>query len=373
MRDAREKKILRGLLCAALALATAATVSPAAASAASDDARLQKGLDAIRAAGAVGVIAEVRLEGRVWRGSAGSVRLGRQVTPTGKERFRAGSVVKSFVATVVLQLVAERRLRLDDTVGDLLGVGEDKVERADKITVRQLLTHTAGVPEYLPEGEPPGGALANRHRTWRPAELIALARRHPRPFEPGAQQVYSNTNYVLLGMIINRVTGRDFGTEIHRRIVRPLGLKDTEVPGSRPAIKGRYLHGYLNGSDGEPVDISAYNMTVAAGSGNLISTDADLNRFFHALATGRLVRPALVRLMTTGKEYGMGLGLMPTPCGLAIGHTGTAYGYQTMSFHLANGRRQASISYTPRTGRELQATNAMLWKTLCPSIGRAPK
>ncbi|MEV0585846.1 serine hydrolase domain-containing protein [Nonomuraea sp. NPDC050310] len=340
-------------LCATL---TTTTVSPTP--------TLAADLDHIRRAGALAVIAEVRQGDRIQRAATGRTKLGSPATPTGREHFRAGSIVKSFVATVILQLVGEGRLALDDTVATVLELGEDRVELASRVTVRHLLTHSSGVPEYLPDGEIPGGTLASRFRTWDPRELVALSRRHERPFEPGAAQAYSNTNYVLLGMMIERVTGRDFGEEIRRRIVVPLGLKDTEVPGARTTIRGPHLHGYLDGS----VDVSRFNLTVAAASGNLNSTTADLNRFYRALLTGRLLPPALLRLMTTGQEYGMGLGLKQTPCGLVVGHTGTAFGYQTMSFHLADGSRQASISYTPRTGRELAATNEVLWRRLCPSV-----
>ncbi|MFI9550905.1 serine hydrolase domain-containing protein [Nonomuraea endophytica] len=359
----------------AAALATMSVLAPSAALADTPPGsvqELQAGLDGILKAGAVGVIAEARLDGKVWRGSSGVVRRDRPGRPTGGERLRAGSIVKTFVATVVLQLVGEGKLRLDDTLARMLPrtVADDLVEAADKITLRQLLTHSSGVLEYLPEGEPPGGALAGRHRTWKPAELVALSRRYERPFKPGEKQVYSNTNYVLLGMIIRRATGHDFGAEIDRRVIRPLGLKDTEVPGADPAITGPHLHGYLPGKDGRPVDISRYNMTVASSAGNLISTDADLNRFFRALVTGKLLRPALLKQMMTGQEYGMGLGMTTGPCGKLVGHTGTAYGYQTMSFHSADGRRQISVSYTPLTSKELQAANAIVFKTLCPADDR---
>ena len=240
------KRVLRALVTATTAVAVIA--APAAATAApeeADRAGLQGGLDDVVAAVAVGALAEVRDEHGVWRGTSGVAELGTTRAVPVDGRFRAGSITKTFVATVVLQLVDEGRLRLDDTVEAWLpGV----VPNGHHITVRQLLNHTSGLYDYMrtlpmpPEPE----FLDNRWRTWTAAELVARAVANPPMFEPpGSAFTYSNTNYILLGQIIEKVTGQSYGEEIERRMIRPLQLDDTSLPGTSTRIRGPHPHGYV--------------------------------------------------------------------------------------------------------------------------------
>ncbi|NJP78925.1 beta-lactamase family protein, partial [Streptomyces sp. AA8] len=317
-------------------------------------AALQRALDGIVAEGVPGAIAEVRAGDRVWKAGSGTADLrdGRRAKPG--DRFRAGSVTKSFVATVVLQLADEGRLGLDDPIGrHLPGLVPDGDDGAP-VTVRQLLGHTSGIPNHtdvLRRGDDPVRKVQNSRHT--PRELVELALKEPRPFNPGepGKWAYSNTNYVLLAMLIERATGRTLDREIDRRIVHPLHLTDTTVPASS-RLPGRHLNGYerLPGET-EPADFTDFSPTAFWGPGNIVSTTADLNRFYRALAGGKLLPSHLWQEMWTFREtdrgpertYGLGLESRAAYCPgekPVWGHTGSVPGYSTFSFTSADGKRQ---------------------------------
>ncbi|MFF7725361.1 serine hydrolase domain-containing protein [Streptomyces sp. NPDC008001] len=358
------------LVPAAVPAAAATTAAPAgapagtrgadqdAARAAGKGAALQRDLDGIVAAGAPGAIAEVREGDRVWRVSSGAADLqdGRQAKPG--DRFRAGSVTKSFVATVVLQLVGEGRIGLDDPIGrhlpGLVPDGDD----GKPVTVRQLLGHTSGLPNYtdvLRRGDDPIRKL--QHSRYTPRELVELALKEPRQFNPGqpGKWAYSNTNYVVLAMLIEKTTGRTLDREIDGRIVRPLHLTGTSVPTS-PRLTGRHLNGYerLPGETA-PADFTDFSPTAFWGPGNIVSTTADLNRFYRALSGGKLLPSHLwAEMQAFGatdrgpeRSYGLGLESRAAYCPgekPVWGHTGSVPGYGTFSFTSADGKRQITLA-----------------------------
>ncbi|MFF4220218.1 serine hydrolase domain-containing protein [Streptomyces nondiastaticus] len=368
------------LLAAAAALVPAAVPAAAApagahgagretASPAGRDAALQRALDGIVAAGVPGAIAEVREGDRVRRTSSGVADLqsGRPAQPG--DRFRAGSVTKSFVATVVLQLVAEGRIGLDDPIGrHLPGLVPDEVDGAP-VTIRQLLGHTSGIPNYTDvlrrDGDDPIRKLQNSHHT--PRELVELATKEMTKTQatPGAKEsrtpgqprkwAYSNTNYVILAMLIEKSTGHGLAQEIDRRIVRPLHLTGTTIPTTRQ-LPGRHMNGYerLPGETA-PADFTDFSPTAFWGPGNIVSTTADLNRFYRALDSGRLLPDRLLREMRTFQEtepgssrtYGLGLERRSAYCPgeqPVWGHTGSVPGYTTFSFTSADGDRQITLA-----------------------------
>lgn len=355
--------------------AAAPRVTPAEPVPAAD---LQEALDAVVAAGAVGALAEVRDRrgGGVWRGTSGVAEFGGAAAVPADGRFRAGSVTKTFLATVVLQLVAERRLGLDDRLADVLPQAVSVVPGADRITVRQLLTHTSGLGDFLGDLplRPPSAFLAIRWKTWDPWEQITMAAAHPLT-APGVYR-YSNAGYLLLGMVVERVTGRSYGAEIHHRVIDRLGLRGTAMPGTFPLITGPHPHGYLPvEQDGtvRPVDLTVLNPSVFGAAGALVSTTADLNRFFAALLDGRLVRRDLLAQLKTppdGSTYGLGLRKRTLSCGVtAYGNDGDALVYLTYAFTTADGRRQVALSLTPwgpdRNSTD-EAVDALLDRALCP-------
>jgi D-alanyl-D-alanine carboxypeptidase len=254
-------------------------------------------------------------------------------------RFRIGSMTKMFLATVMLQLVGEHRVVLDAPVERYLpGVVRGHGNDGRKMTVRQLLQHTSGVPDILDHLSPQeilNDPLA--HRDMR--DLVNIALDHPPTFEPGKGWRYSNTGYFLAGMIIERVTGRTYGEEIRRRIITPLGLRETYVPGDASEIPGPHPRGYVRPGEDAPLrDITAINPSVGGPAGEMISSGGDVNRFLAALLPGKLLHPAQLREMTRtrptgnsdGRAYGLGLESRPLPCGGRYwGHTGDIPGYET--------------------------------------------
>jgi D-alanyl-D-alanine carboxypeptidase len=370
------KPVHRMLLTAATAVAVIA--APAAAPAANEDAdrgALQSRLDGVVAAGAVGALAEVRDEHGVWRGSSGVTELGTTRAVPVRGRFRVGSISKTFVATVVLQLVDEGRLRLRDPVEAWLpGV----VPAGHRITVRHLLNHTSGVYDFLRTlPMPPGQAfVANRWRTWTAAEMVERAVANPATFEPpGSAFAYSNTNYTLLGQIIEQVTGRPYGDQIERRIIRPLRLHGTVVPGTSPRIRGPRPHGYvptLHDGQLRLLDYTTMNPSVMGAGGEIISTTRDLNRFFAALLGGRLLPGHLLDRMKTpgvaGAGYGLGLAWwQDTSCGVRVyGNDGDALAYQSWSYSTEDRRRQVTVALTPDfRGDTDDAVDALVDEAIC--------
>jgi D-alanyl-D-alanine carboxypeptidase len=328
----------------ALVTAAAMAVGPSVGS----PRELQKGLDGVVG---IGALAEVRDGVRVWRGSSGVAELGssREVPVVG--RFRAGSITKTFVATVVLQLVAEKRIGLDDSVERWLpGV----VPNGANITVRQLLNHTSGLYDYkdtLPM--PPSPEFYElQYRTWTATEQIERALANPPVFDkPGTQYDYSNTNYLLIGEIIEKVSGRTYAEEIEQRLIRPLGLNGTSLPGTSIYIKGPHPHGYVP-KDGAMIDFTEMNPSLFGAGGELISTTRDLNRFFAALLGGHLLPPRLLDAMKTpgtpDGRYGLGLAWHDTACKVRVyGNDGDALAYQAYSFSTEDARRQVTVAVTP--------------------------
>jgi D-alanyl-D-alanine carboxypeptidase len=312
---------------------------------------LRRLLDPVVAAGAPGAAARVRDEHRVTQAVSGvaDLRSGRRMRPG--LNYRVGSLTKPFVATVVLQLVAEGRLSLQDTVERWLpGI----LPYGDQVTIRQLLNHTSGIPDNVIEPlvilyTLPGG----RARAWTPRELVALIADQPLMFPPGTAFAYSNTDYVLAGMIVETATGKTLGQEVTRRIIRPLRLHDTFFPVNRPDIPGPNPRGYslpFNQETGPLLDFTVYNPSFAWGAGNLISDLADLERFFRALLGGRLLPPRLLAAMTTpvdtpqpGLGYGLGLVVLQTPSGRLIGHDGAIPGFLNIVWNTEDGRRQLGV------------------------------
>jgi D-alanyl-D-alanine carboxypeptidase len=362
-----------------LAATTALTLLTAAAAAAAVPGEatgvgLQRKLDDVRAAGAVGALAEVRDEHGVWRGTSGVAELSTTRPVPVHGQIRAGSITETFLATVVLQLVGEGRLRLEDPVEAWLpGVVPD----GHRITVRHLLNHTSGLYDYrLTLPLPPRPEfLDNRWRTWTPTELIQRAVANPPTFEPpGSAFAYSNTGYLLLGQIVEKVTGRSYRAEIMRRIILPMRLHDTWLPGTSPGIPEPHPHGYAPvQQDGQThlVDFTEMNPSVMGASGEIISTTRDLNQFFSALLGGHLLPNRLLDEMRTpgvaGGTYGLGLAWRDTACGVRVyGNDGDALAYQSWSYSTPDRRRQVTLALTPNfRGDPDDAVDALLNKAIC--------
>jgi D-alanyl-D-alanine carboxypeptidase len=344
---------------AILAGALATTLVSGTAQAAPDRDALRQAMAALTDAGAAGVQVRVHDDQGDWAGSSGVRTLhGGKVPADG--RFRVGSITKTFVSTVVLQLVDEGALALDDPAARYLPeYGLDP-----RITVRMLLQHTSGLFNYTGEPNPDGTIetgiplygndfAENRFRTYDPDELVAVGLAKPARFAPGASWSYSNTNYILAGQLIERLTGTSYATQIRQRILRPLGLRETFLPGTRPTIPGPHAHGYYAyaGDNGLTViDAAKVNPTWAGSAGEIISTTRDLDRFLTALFGGRLLPSDLLGEMREplpSSGYGLGLesaNAGPECGGVYQGHTGGMHGYQ--SFLFSNDDTRFEISMT---------------------------
>jgi D-alanyl-D-alanine carboxypeptidase len=282
-----------------------------------------------------------------------------------RSEVRAGSVTKPFVATVVLQLVAEGKVELDAPIDRYLpGVVTGNGNDGGTITVRQLLQHTSGLYDYLQDFA--GDPEQFRHRGAEPAELVAIALRHPPLFAPGTKWSYSNTNYILAGMLVARVTGHSINSEIAARITRPLELRGTYLPGrGEEQLRSPHPRGYTP-ENGQLADFTDFDPSIAGSAGGLVSTGDDLNRFFTALIGGRLLPPAqLAEMRRTvpapglgpqGARYGLGLASVPLPCGGEFwGHGGDIPGFATLSGATADSRSATVVANLDPAGPRIHS------------------
>ena len=337
---------------------------------------LQAAENAIVAAGAPGVSAEVRDEHGTWTGVAGLGDVRRNSRPNVHGEFRIGSVTKSFTATMVLQLVAEKRIRLDAPIKKYLP-GLLPYKRT--ITVRDLLQHRTGLFEYGNVVWPDPQTTADRRfNNYTPAQLVKIATEHPLQPNPDRKFLYSNTDYIVLGMLIEKITHSNINTELRHRILRPAGLHHTYLAGAFPFLLNPAARGYeaLGASDGPLTDLTAFNMTVSWTAGAIVSTAADVNRFYAALLTGKLLPAAqltqMKRTIAAFPGFGYGLGLAGGElCGHTIwGHVGGVPGYETYSFTDSGGGRQVTVMVNRGLtvdGRVDEAITSMLATEFCGS------
>lgn len=344
----------RTLRAALAALVTALTVAVAAPSAtpAGEGAGHERTRAAMEAAvrdGIPGVLARAHDGQGPWEGSAGVSDLTTRRPYLPGDHFRTASIAKTFVATVLLQLEAEGRVAMTDTVDARLpGVVRGNGHDGRKVTIAQLLNHTSGVFNYLDDPTVREKAygkafLEHRHEAWSGEQLVRLAMTHAPTFEPGTGWSYSNTEYTLAAMIVERVTGRPYATELRRRITEPLGLHSTTLPGADgrlPRPSGR-AYTRFHDDPGTTHDVTEFNASLLWAVGDMISTTADLDRFLGALLGGRLLPPAQLTRMTTtvpmGNEpdiaTGLGLFRYRLPCGVEVwGHDGLFYGTQSIAY-----------------------------------------
>jgi D-alanyl-D-alanine carboxypeptidase len=334
-----------------------------------DPAELNTALDEVQRAGMPGVFAEVRGGDQVWRGAAGvaDVSTGRPVIPD--MRHRVGSITKTFTAAAVLQQVENGQIGPDTPIGRYLPRLVPG-QRGDTITVRMLINHTSGLAEYLPYAYPSLKALPSlvdttpksvddcRFRRFHPTELIEMGVTAPAVGKPGGTPgVYSNTNYQLLAELLELVTGTTAEKCITRNVIERAGLRDTEFP-TGPDVSGPHsqLYEAWFGMIDPPRDYSVYDMSWVGPAASLISTVADLNRFYRLLLAGEIVSGAsLAQMQRTvpvishdGKkiEYGLGLHKMEVPGhGTFWGHDGSVWGGGAMTMTRADGKRQMSVAF----------------------------
>lgn len=348
----------RTVRIALVGLMTAATAVVTLAPAASADSRetageghrqTQAAMDALVASGLPGVVGQARDERGTWKGDAGVGNLETGAPRGPNDAFRVGSITKTFVATVILQLEAEGRLDLDDTVEKWLpGVVRGNGHDGHAITLRQVLNHTSGIYNVTAD---PGfqqkvfskDFLQHRYDTWTDRQLVDVAMGHAPDFAPGTDWNYSNTNYVIAGMVVEKATGNGYADEIRRRVIRPLGLHGTRSPGTEatmPRPAGRAYSSLGEPDIKEPFDVTELNPSLAGAAGDMISTAGDLDRFYTALLRGKLLPRQQLKEMTTtvaigaeapGDRYGLGIQSLELSCGVTVwGHGGGIHGSSSM-------------------------------------------
>ena len=284
-------------------------------------------------------------DGNTIGAAAGTGNLETGEAPPLDGEVRIGSNTKTFVAVVILQLVQEGKITLDEPIetylpGLLHGEGID----AAKITVRQLLQHTSGLPEYTDTVPGETDIFQIRDNYYSTRDLLDIALTKPAAFEPGSQFTYTNTNYIVLTLLAEKVTHRPLAEQITQRITEPLGLAHTYYPNpGEEDFRGTHPHGYHRNSSAEEwKDITRMDPAWAGGAGAMISTPSELGTFLQATLNGTLLNQDSITEMkktvdtsnlsgVPGSGYGLGILSMPLSCGTAWGHSGGIPGYVTQN------------------------------------------
>lgn len=313
-----------------------------------------------------------------WSGSAGLANTETRTQLQPNDRMRAGSILKTFLATVTLQHVEEGTLSLDQPITELLDAEVTRqIASSDQITLRMLLGHTSGIPEWVSPAVD-ARVVADPAHVWTAEEEIALASQQTPWFEPGTSWRYSNTNYTLIGMLLDRLGEGGWREQVETRVFKPLQLKATALP--EPGnldLPDALARGYQL-VDGAPLDVSRVDSSMAGAAGGhaLVTNAADLSRFIEALLAGHLFKHAeTLTEMTTmidapdesgvPHRYGLGLETYTMPSGTqVIGHAGTTAGYAVMMFRIPD--QDATLITAVNTGNMF--TNAM--HLFMPSVDR---
>ncbi|WP_159771848.1 serine hydrolase domain-containing protein [Streptomyces sp. HM190] len=283
------------------------------------------------------------------------------------DHFRAGSITKTFIATVVLQLAAEHRLSLSDSVEDHLpglvrGESGGRDDDGRRITLRALLTHTSGLADFT--------AATGGTTPVTPRQAVRLALSLPQAV-PG-RFFYSNTNYVLLGLVVEQVTGTSYAAEAEHRIIAPLRLTGTSFPGARSSLPDP--HGRAYSADGS--DVTDLDPRTAGAAGELVTTLPDVNRFYGALLGGDLLPPRQLREMLDTRAahgaYGMGLYPVRLSCGTTVwGHNGRITGSYVRTAATADGRHVLTYRVNTDAPADPGLEPALLTAEFCPRALRS--
>jgi len=286
-----------------------------------------------------------------WAGAAGLSDVA-AITALGLDaEFRAASILKTLVAVVILQLAEEGRFSLDDPITTVLPESvTSKFSASDKITVRMLLNHTSGIPEWLTEAAM-GEIFSNPQRVWEVHEYLDVAAAQEPYFPPGAGWRYSNTDYNLLSLVIEQTTASAWREKIRERIVSPLNLESTRLPEPGDlSLSDKHAHGYID-MDGNLLDFTRIDSSMAGAAGGhaLITTTEDLARFLKAVLAGELFQntttldemltfvkvPEDARVSRYPASYGLGIVKLLLPGNIEmLGHTGSTGGFESFVYYV---------------------------------------
>jgi D-alanyl-D-alanine carboxypeptidase len=371
------------LFCAFLGAVLAVSLSDSdhALSAQSSRRDLQAALDALVAAndGPVGAIVTIadNMDTTTW--TAGKVALGASAAPAPTDHMRIASLTKAFTAALALQLVAEGRLALSDTVGEWL---PELPSAWHPITLEQLLRHTSGVPDFARSPRFIRAVTASPHAALSPRAILALARDDV-DFAPGERYAYSNSNPVITGLMIEAASGESYSAALRERVLEPLGLRATYLPASDdPNVVAPVFRGY------SPLPRADVTSDVSFGgwawaSGGLISTAEDVGSFVRAYVRGVLAHSELaserhVPFIAGSSQpegpgtnrVGLGRFAYETPCGTVYGHTGSILGYTQFMAASADGTRSITLTISTQASQELvQQLRAVEQLAVCIALG----
>ena len=306
-----------------------------------DNIKYQDLVNEITASGVPGMMMSVKNNSGKWSGAAGKADIGNDINLLPCNITRVGSTVKTFTAVTVMLLQEEGRLELDDLVSEYLAMSYlEGIENAEKATIRQLLQHSSGIYNYIVNLQFQTASLNDLTKVWSKEELLEYARGKSALFAPGTDVQYSNTNYILLGDIIEKVTGKPYHEVFREKIFIPFGLNDTDCAAENPIPEG-LVRGYVDFYS----NLNVINSTYYSGwdyftaDGGLISNSTDLNNFMGQLFNGQILSENSLKEMTNwippkdqdaeGYEtyYGLGIFKIITPYGPAFMHSGDAIGY----------------------------------------------
>ncbi|MBD8500737.1 serine hydrolase domain-containing protein [Paenibacillus arenosi] len=321
------------------------------------DAAIQKILNELVKKGAPGVLLQTLDNGVKKQYTAGKANIKSGRSMQSDFHFRIGSITKTFVAVVALQLAGEGKLSLDDTVEKWLpGVVQGNGYDGNKITIRHLLQHTSGLGDYVWSEGFQEGFIENRFKTYKADELTKIGLKVKPVFAPGEKSHYSNTNTLLMGRIIQKVTGQTYAEQIQKRIIKPLGLKHTFLPGTSSKLPNPHARGYTKGNGSNNLqDITEMNPSWANAGGEMISTADDLQRFLSALLAGKLLKPKEMKQMfTTVKSelmpnYYAGLGVFEHKLSSNVsvwGHSGGLDGSTSYVIGTRDGKKMLALNVT---------------------------
>jgi D-alanyl-D-alanine carboxypeptidase len=366
-----------GIAAIAATLLLVLTASPAGA-----ETRLERQLDALVRAkgGPPGAIVTLRRGSRTTVVTAGVAKVRTRRRPMDTDHMRIASVAKAFSGAVALRLVADQRLSLDATIESVL---PDLPDAWSAVTVRQMLNHTSGIPDYTQSDgfrrqfqTDPGGFVS-------PATIVGWVERDPLVFAPGTRYAYSNTDNIVVGLMAEKVSGRTYSALLRDIVFRPLGLEQTSLPVT-PALPRPFVHGYVVDGSGPPEDVSTLlNPSGAWASGGIVSTPLDLNTFIGGYLAARLFPASLqreqLRFVRGGRSSppgpgrnaaGLAVFRYRTRCGTVYGHTGSFPGYVQFAAATRDGRRAVttSLNIPAPTGKLLARLRAMQQTAVCALV-----
>ncbi|MBD8490758.1 beta-lactamase family protein [Echinicola sp. CAU 1574] len=307
-----------------------------------NNSKYQNLIDELVSNGVVGMTMSVyQPQSGIWIGGSGKADLNNNIHMKPCNISRVGSTVKMFTATTVLMLAQEGKLELDDPIADYLQADViNRIDNADKATIKQLLQHSSGIFNYIQNLKFQTASLNDLIKEWTPDELLSYAEGKRAYFKPGTDVRYSNTGYILLGMLIEQIEGKPFYEVFDEKIFRPLNLSMTQFAAKNPVPDG-IVRGYIDLYSKLQVVESTYfsGWDYFTADGGLISNPKDLNTFFQALMGHKLLNAEYLDQMLTWKSpkepdpeffpiaYGLGIFRIETPSGIAYMHSGDAIGY----------------------------------------------